>query len=335
MISNPILTICITSYNRVGELIRCLASIDCFDLEKIEVIVSEDKSPKQELIIQALLEFKSKTQLNFSFFAADKNIGFDRNIDFLIKKASGEYVLLMSDDDVFIQNALSIIIDRLTTHKPSLAFTPFVSCGELKRSYKSDILIKSGMHLRGDIIFAPILFSGLVFNRNLATEYTASCFLNNLYYQVYLFHCILYEHGGMYINTPLVSCIGDGINGFGLNESGIANEFLADRKSPLSPIEYHKGLIKAIEMAGNKNESSLLIDFAAEYFLRSFTLLSNARNVSRRMLTNYYVQMNNLPLQKNSIHLFYYIILLIFGSRVSSLILAAPRKLLNLIRSNP
>lgn len=50
MNSTPILSICITSYNRPNELYRCLKSIDVSNISDIEVVISEDKSPKREEI---------------------------------------------------------------------------------------------------------------------------------------------------------------------------------------------------------------------------------------------------------------------------------------------
>lgn len=43
----PLLSICITSYNRINELYRCLDSIDTQYNDSIEIVISEDCSPKK------------------------------------------------------------------------------------------------------------------------------------------------------------------------------------------------------------------------------------------------------------------------------------------------
>ena len=47
---SPILSIGITSYKRVKELVRCLNSIQTKYVDDIEIIVSEDSSPLSEEI---------------------------------------------------------------------------------------------------------------------------------------------------------------------------------------------------------------------------------------------------------------------------------------------
>ena len=68
----PFLSICITSYNRVNELYRCLKSVDTVNKDLIEIIVSEDCSPKKDEIAQIVNRFVSER--DWEQFHSPKNL---------------------------------------------------------------------------------------------------------------------------------------------------------------------------------------------------------------------------------------------------------------------
>lgn len=326
----PFLSICITSYNRVNELYRCLKSIDTVYTDSIEIVVSEDCSPKKDEIAQIFNQFVSETDYFVIYNTNIDNLGFDRNFAKLIELAMGEYLLFITDDDTFYGRALDKIIDTLREIDCAVAFTPYIdyNTGVLERKFGKTMLIPQGIKGVKKYLYSSILLSGLIFKKNRIIDYSADKFKNLIYSQVYLFASVLYRNNGCYIDVPLVQYIGDGENGFGLSDSGEKNTLLSDRKSIYSNLEYHKGLIKIIEIFDNENRTDLMNSFAREYSLRAYTGMYNACKVGKCELINYWNKMKSLNIKLSFITKIYYWALKILGYKVCDLIFQIPRKIL-------
>ena len=123
---NIIASICITSYNRVSGLKRCLESIDSEMLTKFEIIISEDNSPQKVGISEMVSDFVKKSRYTIKFNSNDFNLGYDRNLEKLVSLAEGSYVIFMSDDDCFIKNSLDRTLDFLERNEVSFVYSPFL-----------------------------------------------------------------------------------------------------------------------------------------------------------------------------------------------------------------
>ena len=326
----PFLSICITSYNRVNELYRCLKSVDTVYKGLIEIIVSEDCSPKKDEIAQIVNRFVSETDYYVLYNTNLYNLGYDRNLGKLIELAMGEYILFISDDDAFCGRALDKIIGTLREIDCAVAFSPFVinRTGALDRKFEKTMLIPKGIKNVKKYLYCSILFSGLIFKKNRIIGYSADKFKNLIYFQVYLFASVLYKNSGCYIDVPLVQCINDGENAFGLSDSSEKNLLLADRKSIYSNLEYHKGLIKIIEIFDNENRTNLIDSFAREYSLRVYVGMSRACKAGNREFINYWNKMKSLNIKLSQIARMYYWALKILGYKVCNFIFRIPRKIL-------
>lgn len=93
------LTIAIPTFNRAESLRVTLESLD-LALKKInpnfqvEVLISNNAST--DSTADVCLRYQ-----HFEYFQQPINLGYDENVAFLYEKACGEYLLLLSDDDVF------------------------------------------------------------------------------------------------------------------------------------------------------------------------------------------------------------------------------------------
>ena len=116
------LSICIPSYNRPEELKRLLESIDTTKYAKeIEVIIQEDKAPKRQEVHAAVDDFISNNSKGFAvrYYENEVNCGYDKNLRTLPKRATGEYVMYMGDDDMYIPGSLDQYIDLLKKEMPA------------------------------------------------------------------------------------------------------------------------------------------------------------------------------------------------------------------------
>ena len=94
------ITICIPTYNRKENLTDCLSFLcqKTRSLNEFKIFVSDNGSPYdvQKVISRFQDELDPKLNVN------PKNIGHVKNFEFLLKKCSSTYCLLLCDDDWII-----------------------------------------------------------------------------------------------------------------------------------------------------------------------------------------------------------------------------------------
>ena len=103
MENSILLTIGIPTYNGSKYIEQTLESIlmqlDIFDFKEIEILISDNGSIDST---QDIIKAYSKKYPNLiSYYRNEKNIGYDRNVDMIFKKAKGEYVETLGDDDFY------------------------------------------------------------------------------------------------------------------------------------------------------------------------------------------------------------------------------------------
>lgn len=116
----PLLSICIPTYNRCKKLSYCLQSIYESIIfshaeKEVEVIISDNCSVDSTFIVA-----KQFLDINkcFKYYKNDQNLGFNKNMFLLTDNyAKGIYCWLIGDDDLIVPNALSILIPLLREKK--------------------------------------------------------------------------------------------------------------------------------------------------------------------------------------------------------------------------
>jgi hypothetical protein len=222
-------------------------------------------------------------------------------------------------------NALDKVLDQLNTN--ALAFSPFYYdfTKKYERHYQKSFSIPAGIKSVEKYIYCSILFSGLIFKSEYVNDIKSSRFKNLNYFQVYLFSTILSKYGGQYINIPLVQCLGDGENAFGISDSSKNNTLLADRRTAYSNLEYHKGLIKTIKIFDNDNKCNLIDLFSKNYSLRSYSGMVNSRRRGKKELVKYWEKMNDLGIKISFVAKIYYYLLYVFGCNISDFMVSIPK----------
>lgn len=334
-----IFSICITSYNRVGELKRLLDSVDAVKYaDNTEILVSEDKSPRKDEIREVVENYAKGSRYHVKFNTNINNLGYDRNLGKLKQLARGKYIIFMSDDDSFVPNALDAYMEAICHYEDcSLAFQPFILPGNSDgycRKYSNSYFIEPSIKNTCRHIQDAILFSGLTFKKEVIDQYDAEPFLNMYYFQVYLFMSVLYKKGGYYVNIPLVYCNGDGENGFGLSESSEKISDLADRKSVFSKLEFHKGLLKSISMFDSDNGSDCKSFFAKEYSLHTLPGICTARKFGKITFREYTQKIESLDVKLSIVYYIYKYLTSLLGPNLTLKIFSIPRRCLLYYRKN-
>jgi abequosyltransferase len=113
--SEPLMSICIPTYNRSHFLKLCLTSIysQKFDHSLIEVIVSDNCSTDDT---PEIVENYKRLFPNLRYIRNETNIGPDRNILKVIQEAKGTFVKMQGDDDFYVDGTISLLLDVLSSH---------------------------------------------------------------------------------------------------------------------------------------------------------------------------------------------------------------------------
>ena len=322
------ISICITSYNRVNELLRCMKSVDSVHYDDFEIVVSEDHSPMREQIKKQVEAFAKESKYAIVFNSNENNLGYDNNLAKLASLASGEYILYMSDDDAFYPGALDKIYDFIQENPAGLYFSGiWTPWNTVDRSYKESITIQPGIESVKQFLYDPILFSGLTFKREYIKDIDATRFKNLNYFQVYLFYTVMYKYNSYYINTMLINSISDGENAYGKVDSSDKNAFLANRNSYFSNLEFHRGLIKAIRLFDEDNGCDALAAFSKAYSLRTVNGLLQEKKKGLKNYRAYWKKLNSLEMKLSPVCKMYHVIIMIFGAHISGFFFSLLRKI--------
>ena len=118
-----LLTLAIPTYNRVEKLKMCLEQvIEQTRGKSVELLVSDNASTDGT---QQFMEGYCREHPNITYVRNAENIGPDRNFLNCYGKASGEYVILLGDDDLLLPGAVDAILEALA-RKP--VFVHLNSC---------------------------------------------------------------------------------------------------------------------------------------------------------------------------------------------------------------
>lgn len=111
--SKILLSICIPTYNRPEHLSKIIEQLISFQNEEFEIVISDD-NPLSDKNKEIVLQFKDS---RIKYFRNKKNLGFDANQLITFKRAKGEYVFLLMDDDEVELKTLPWILKTIKNNK--------------------------------------------------------------------------------------------------------------------------------------------------------------------------------------------------------------------------
>lgn len=134
------LSICVPTLNRDAFIIDMVKSISGKNLKDIElVVVDGGKSTETKKIILDNIN----PDIKFNYMMSELNQGMDLDVVQAVENAKGEYCWLMSDDDVFNENAIDRILEILNS-KCDVYLTDIVFCDKNMNKFgKSNFFIKN------------------------------------------------------------------------------------------------------------------------------------------------------------------------------------------------
>lgn len=175
------LTIGIPTYNRsniIGELLdNIFNQVTEEILPRLEVLISDNAS--DEDYSSVIKKYATLFPNVITYQRSPSNVGFSANVDNVIRSATGDFVLVMSDDDGLVTGALETVFTIIDSH-PDIGLAILSSCTYNQQmttmTYQPapspDKYFLHGMdYIRKVKSFPPALISGYVFRR--------ACWMNN------------------------------------------------------------------------------------------------------------------------------------------------------------
>ncbi len=204
----PLLSICIPSYNRPGQLRGLLLSVDC-EPASIEIVVCEDYSSQRQKIREDVASFASRTSYKIRYVENEINLGFDGNIRKLVELATGHFVMFMGDDDLFIPSALGRFLKFLKEHEDKKyilrSYVSMHSDGWVEdfRYLPITTVLPCGEKTVAWLFKRSVTICGFTINRDDAQKVATRDLDGTLLYQVYLMAKICLEHDSIYCDFPV------------------------------------------------------------------------------------------------------------------------------------
>src|SRR4249919_2253033 len=97
------ISICIPQYNRIDYLLKSLRMIEEQTYPDIEIVVSDDCSTDDTE--EQIKRFKPQCKYPIVYHRNTVNVGYDANYRKCIELASGDYAIVIGNDDSIIPNS--------------------------------------------------------------------------------------------------------------------------------------------------------------------------------------------------------------------------------------
>ena len=314
-----LISICIPSYNRPKELTRLLESIHNKHKQLVQIIICEDMAPKRQEIRLVVDNFKNSTSYNVKYSENIENLGHGGNFRECIKKADGEFIIFMGDDDMFIPETLDGYCLFLQENR---------HCGYILRSSRQ--LLKNGKYeyfryFSEDKYFDPgvdtyiqlflksVFMSGFTIKRTLVKDINIDSLDDTLLFQLYLLAEVCLHYPTAYCNTPFVQGVGDGVSFFGTNEK--EKELYTPGIMVTNNINFILGFFKITTFVDKKYKINTTEMIKTEMSKYSYSLMSMERNFGRKQFKEHSRKLRKIGLDKTIHFDLYYFGLLIFGDK--------------------
>ena len=338
MKKQPLVSICIPSYNRPDTLVRLLKSVDVENEKDIEIVICEDKSPKREAISRQIEKFSQETKYKIIYKENKINLGFDKNLKELIRNANGQWIVYMGDDDEFVVGALGKLTAFLKEH-PELGYVlkSHYSFNKDKkvekfRYYEGTKFFEAGFQTYVSLFRKSVFISGFIIKRELLLPYLIDEFDGTLLFQLYLLAEVVLKYPAAYFDEPLTQAYEEGIEPlFGMAEAE-KKLYTPGIITVENSINFLKGFFKITEFIDKKynlDSTAAIKKDMSKYFYPSLAI---QREKGIKEFLKYVSRLNNLGFNITIYYYIYVIGLLVFGKNICD---NAIRILKNIIGKTP
>jgi glycosyltransferase involved in cell wall biosynthesis len=321
MTDKPTVSICIPSYNRPLTLLRLLESIDAKNPKDLEIVIGEDCSPKRGPISETVRNFQLKSKYLIRYFENKINLGFDKNLKELIRRAIGDYVVFMGDDDVFEKDALDSLVGFLKGHSEigyvlkSHTYFDDQNKAEKFRYYSKTMFFEPGIESYIGLFRKSVFISGFTIKREWAQPHLIGEFDGSLLFQLYLLAEVTLKYPSAYLDVPLTRRYG--VSSFNFGNAETEKEFYTPGpvsvQNSLNFLSWYPRLTGYIDKKYKISSTSRIQKDMSKYF---YPNLAIQRDKGLRGFFEYVRQLNQLGFNASAFYYLYIILLVLFGKRI-------------------
>ena len=211
------LSICIPTYNRLQflkqSLVAITSQINDDNSSKVEIIISDNSSTDGT---KAYLEsfIAKNSSISIKYFRQDSNVGADSNFLKVIGLSRGEFVYLVSDDDILLSGAIDKLLncinfnsslDAICVNYRSFKLDPTVNT-QPRLSLLNDKTITDKNEVLETLGTLITFMSILCFRRTIVDVETLNNKVGTNFIHSYIFLKVLaQENGVLFLSSPLLS----------------------------------------------------------------------------------------------------------------------------------
>lgn len=209
-------SICIPQYNRIQYLLQSLDIITNQSYGDIEVVISDDCSTDDTEA--KILSLQPKYKYPIVYKRNEKNNGYDANYRQCISLATGEYCIVIGNDDsIFGKDGITFLVDFLTANNfPEIGFCNFVEASDTDKVIERTTVtavVGSGLDVALKNYSCFSFVGGLIYKKSAFDLYNTSKHDGSIYAQMYLGIVMIAQGCRLFsIKEPLVIKDIDGDN---------------------------------------------------------------------------------------------------------------------------
>ena len=312
-------SICIPSYNRPDELKRLISSVDARDASEIEIVVTEDNSPRRLEVRNTVYELQKSSDYLISYYENESNFGYDKNLRGCASKARGKWVIFMGDDDVFIPGSLDRYIGFLKEHDELgyvlRRYRSLYSDGKTQefRYDDSDVFLEPSVDSYVEFFRRSLFISGFTFRKECFNDYDCDVYDGSLMFQLYIEASICMKYPSAYCDIPITQSIEGGVPYFGSSEN--EKNYESGSITFNNSIEFMKQVRRVSESIDAKYGVQSTDKIIRSYSKYSYGFLHEHRDKGIKVFTEYAKELKKLGFASSKLFYVYYLGLLIFGKK--------------------
>ena len=113
--------ILLTTYNtKIEYLKQQIESILNQTYQNFKLLISDDASTKKE--IKPTLEAYQKQDNRITLYLQEKNLGYNKNFEFLLKQANAKYIMFADHDDIWYPQKVEKSVEKIKKEKVDLVY---------------------------------------------------------------------------------------------------------------------------------------------------------------------------------------------------------------------
>ena len=204
----PLLSVVIPTYKRAKDLDRAIASVLAEPGDFFEVVVGDDGSPDDTPQVIAAHSYDQRLRA----YRNDANIGMQENVLKVGREAQGEYIFILTDDDVLQPGALAKVTQATRAHPEAAYLLSHLATvdertgalADVHRTFVVDTVTAPGIDAVSRVVGSAWVLSRQVLKRDLIDWDTWDRFRGNIFFPIIVAGRLLLQYPAFYMADFLV-----------------------------------------------------------------------------------------------------------------------------------